>query len=413
MTVSNPFVALILVFMLLSCDKKEPAPTKDDDTKPPIQIYPPVETKSPNSNYQPAFAGQTRVSGVKTTTGLDIKVIAQGLSSPWGIVSLPDGRFLITQKGGTMRISSESGNLGGSIDGVPAVNSGGQGGLLDVAIAPDFITSKMIFFTFSENNTGGTLTAVAKGKLSADETRLEDVSVIYRAIPAYSSTLHYGGRLVFDKNGDLFVSTGDRSSIGSRMMVQNLNNALGKIVHISQNGQPAAGTPHFSEIGALKEIYSGGHRNTQSLAIHPTTNELWQAELGPLGGDEVNLIKPRKNYGWPTITYGLEYSGAKIGDGITQLSGMEQPAYYWDPVVSPSGMIFYNSTLIPEWKNNLFIGALSGQHIARLVIVDNKVVGEERLLAGEGQRFRDLAQGNDGAMYTVTDAGRLYRIGKK
>lgn len=407
----KPLSIFILFTVFVACNKNEPA--KEDDPQPPGQTHSPVETKPANAPYQPAFSGQTRIDGVKTTAELDVKVIAEGLASPWGIATMPDGRLLITQKGGTMRIATTSGNLSGSITGVPAVNSGGQGGLLDVALAPDFTTSRMVFFVFSENNAGGTFTAVAKGRLSADETKLENVSVIYRAIPGYNSTAHYGGRVVFDKEGNLFVSTGDRSNMESRMMVQNLNNALGKIVHINQNGQPVAGTPHFTATGALRELYSSGHRNTQSLAIHPVTNDLWQAELGPLGGDEVNLVKPGKNYGWPTITYGLEYSGAKIGDGITQKDGMEQPVYYWDPVISPSGMIFYNSSEIAEWKNNLLIGCLSGQHIVRLVITNNKVVGEERLLASEGQRFRDLAQGSDGAVYAVTDGGRLYRIGKK
>ena len=225
--------------------------------------------------------------------------------------------------------------------------------------------------------------------------------------------MHYGGRILFDKSGDLFVSTGERSDLETRPQAQDLNSALGKILHITTDGKPAGGNPFLNDANARPEIYSYGHRNVQGLAFHPETGDLWENEFGPRGGDEVNLIQPGKNYGWPTITYGLEYSGKKVGKGITRQPGMEQPVYYWDPVVSPSGMTFYSSDSLPEWKNNLFIGSLSGNHIVRLVIKNNKVVGEERLLADQGQRFRAVTQGIDGALYAITDEGRLYRIGKK
>jgi glucose/arabinose dehydrogenase len=273
----------------------------------------------------------------------------------------------------------------------------------------------MVYWSFSENQPEGTLTAVAKGRLADDEKTIENATVIYRAFPAFKSNLHYGSRIVFDKNGNLFVSTGERSDIISRPQAQQLHSALGKIVHITKDGQPVSDNPFLNRTDAKPEIYSYGHRNVQSLAIHPETGDLWNGEFGPRGGDEINIIKPGKNYGWPTITYGIEYSGKTIGDGITQKEGMEQPVYYWDPVISPSGMTFYNADLIPEWKNNLFLGCLSGSHIARLVIKDNKVIGEERLLSNEGQRFRDVTVGKDGALYAVCDGqkGRLYRIGKK
>jgi glucose/arabinose dehydrogenase len=247
--------------------------------------------------------------------------------------------------------------------------------------------------------------------LSNDEKTIENARVIYRATPAHNSALHYGGRILFDKTGSLFISTGERSDLETRPRAQYLNSALGKVIRITPEGKPAPGNPFEHTANARPELYSYGHRNVQSLALNPVTGDLWEAEFGPRGGDELNLIRPGKNYGWPVITYGIEYSGPKIGDGIQVHAGMEQPVYYWDPVISPSGMTFYSSNAIPEWKNNLFISSLSGMHIDRLIIQNNKVTGEERLLSGEGQRFRDITQGNDGALYAITDQGRLYRIG--
>ena len=210
-----------------------------------------------------------------------------------------------------------------------------------------------------------------------------------------------------------FVSTGERSDLRTRPNAQLLNTGHGKVIRITAEGQPVADNPFIHTAGALPEIYSYGHRNPQGVDIHPVTRELWLSEMGPRGGDEINLIKPGKNYGWPEITYGIEYSGAPISEGATQKEGMEQPVYYWDPVLSPSGMAFYTSNEIPEWQNNLFIGGLSSKHIARIVLKDNRVIGEERLLSGENQRFRDIGNGKDGALYAVTDEGRLYRIARK
>lgn len=377
-------------------------------------IYPPVETGQANTNYPPAFAGQTRVNGVKTQTPFTSAVLTSALSAPWGITSLPDGRLLITQKGGTMRIVTNTGSVGNPITGIPAVNSNGQGGLLGICVDPQFSTNRMIYWVFSENVAGGTQTSVAKGKLSTSETTIENATVIYRANPSASAgNLHYGGRILFDSTGNLMVSVGERSDLSTRPLAQSVTAAIGKILRITKDGAPAPGNPTFSQAGALPELYSIGHRNPQGIAIHPTTGELWQSEHGPRGGDEINRVQPAKNYGWPTITYGIEYGGAPIGGGIQQQSGMEQPIYYWDPVISPSGMTFYRGNSIPEWQNCLFIGALSGEHIVRLVIKDNKVVGEERLLTGLSQRFRDITQGTDGALYAVTDGGRLYKIQKQ
>ena len=373
----------------------------------------PVETKKANTNYKPAFEGQTRIAGVKSNTPIDVKVLSSGLKRPWGIASLPDGRFLVTEKEGTMRIATSTGQLSEPITGLPEVNSKGQGGLLGLAIDPSFASNRMVYWVFSENVTGGNHTSVAKGKLSADEKKIENSTVIYRATPAYDGNLHFGGRIVFNKDGNLFVSTGERSDKVTRPQAQDVKSGLGKVMHITTDGKPAPGSPFLKETGARPEIYTYGHRNVQGLALHPVTGDLWENEFGPRGGDELNRIEAGKNYGWPTITYGLEYSGEKVGEGITVKDGLEQPVYYWDPVISPSGMTFYNSDSIPEWKNNLFISGLSSMHIARLVIENNKVTGEERIASGESQRFRDVTQGKDGALYAVTDEGRLYRIGKK
>lgn len=396
----------------------------DNSTPPPTGTTPPttgttttgitpVETNPPNSTYSPAFSGQTRVAGVRTTVPFESTVLTTALRSPWGIASLPDGRLLITEKAGAMRIATTSGQLGQPIAGLPTVNPAGQGGLLGVRVDPAFATNRTVYWVFSESTADGNLTAVAKGQLSQDETRFEGVTVIYRATPAYRGTAHYGGRVVIDQAGNLLVSTGERSDNVTRVQAQSLNSGLGKIVRITKEGTPTAANPLAAQAGSRPELYTYGHRNPQGLALHPVTGELWQSEHGPRGGDELNRIQPGANYGWPIITYGLEYSGQRVGEGIQQRTGMEQPVYFWDPVVSPSGMTFYSGNRMPEWQNNLFIGALSGMHIVRLVIENNRVVGEERLLASEGQRFRDITQGSDGALYAITDGGRLYRIDRR
>ena len=374
--------------------------------------YSSVETKSPNTDYKPAFAGQTRITGVKTTTPFQVKILSEGLKRPWGITSLTDGRFLITEKEGNMRIASQDGTLSEAITGFPEVNAASQGGLLGLTVDPDFTNNRMVYWTFSEREPDGNLTAVAKGKLADDEKSIQNVKVIYRATPASNSALHYDGRILFDKTGNIIFSTGERSNLETRPQAQYLNSSLGKIIRITTDGKAAPGNPFINKGDARPEIYSYGHRNVQGLAFNPVTGDLWESEFGPRGGDEINLIRPGKNYGWPIITYAIEYDGKTIGDGIQQKEGMEQPVYYWDPVISPSGITFCSSDAIPEWKNNLFVCSLSATHIDRLVIENNKVVGEERLLADESQRFRDITEGKDGALYAVTDHGRLYRIGK-
>lgn len=374
------------------------------------EILPNPETSDKNSpEYQPAFAGQTRVAGVKTTTPYQVEVINSDLQKPWGIINLPDGRFLITSKTGYLNIVSADGKTISKVEGLPKVDDKGQGGLLDVALDPDFATNSMIFWTFSEPVSGGNHTAVAKGKLSADEKTIENPTVIFRATPTYDGDKHYGSRLAFDQEGYLFVSTGERSDRETRPYAQKQDSYLGKILKITNDGKPAPGNPNIA--GWKPEIYSTGHRNPQGMAIDHK-GQVWDAEMGPRGGDEINLIQPGKNYGWGDVTYGIEYSGKKINNGTTKKEGTEQPVYYWDPSISMSGITFYTGN-IEEWKNNMMIGCLSGQKIIRLVIENNKVVGEEWLLTDKNDRIRDVLNGQDGNLYAVSDSGKLYKISKK
>ena len=405
---TSALIAVLFLFSSASCNESK----NNNEQEIPVETLPPVETQDPNTSYKPAFDGQTRIAGVKTETPYSVTTLTSELESPWAVVELPDGRLAITEKGGTMRIVTKEGAVSEAITGFPEVDHRNQGGLLDVAPAPDFETSRLLYFSLAERTSEGSLTAVGKGRLSDDELVIENFTIIYRAIPYFDNSMHFGSRLTFDNAGNIFVTTGERSSLETRYNAQKLETAHGKVLHITPEGQPVDGNPFLNTPGVLPEIYSYGHRNPQGLDIHPTTGEIWISEMGPRGGDEINLIKPGKDYGWPTITYGIEYNGNTIGDGITQHEGMEQPVYYWDPVLSPSGMTFYSSNAIPEWENNLFIGGLSSKHIARLVIRDNKVVGEERLLEDQNERIRDVEEGSDGALYAVTDSGKLFRIAK-
>jgi len=398
-----PAISLILLFSSCKENKLNAQKLGKDGS---------VETKEPNSpEYKPAFAGQTRIKAVKTSTPYKVEILNKDLGKPWGIVNLPDGKFLITDKRGYMNVASADGKEISKIEGFPKVDSKGQGGMLDVALDPDFKTNNIIYFSFSEPYEKGNHTAVAKGKLSQDLKTISEVKVIFRATPTYDGDKHYGSRLAFDKDGNLFVSTGERSDKQTRVYAQRTDNYLGKILKITKEGQPAPGNPFMGKTGFKPEIYAYGIRNPQGMAIDPNGN-LWDVEMGPRGGDEINLIKPGKNYGWGDVTYGIEYSGDKINKGTTQKVGTEQPVYYWDPVISPSGVTFYTGN-IEEWKGNLMIGCLSGEHINRIVMKDNKVIGEERLLEDQNERFRDVLNGSDGSLYAVTDSGKLYKISKK
>jgi len=405
--------AIILAVVASGCSSNSTTKKKDINNSSSVDTsIAPVETNKPNSDYKPAFIGQTRINSVKTTTAYTVEKIAGNLGRPWAVIPLPGERLLLTDKSGFMQVFNSDGMLIKKITGFPSVDDNGQGGLLDVALDPAFTQNNTIYWSYSEKQGSGNLTAVAKGQLSVEESTIKNPVVIFRATPILNSNLHYGSRLLFDKDGYLFVSVGERSKLEGRKQAQWLNSGLGKIFKITKDGKAAPGNPLINEPNSMPEIYSYGHRNPQGLDIHPVTGELWEAEFGPRGGDELNLIKPGKNYGWPVITYGIEYDGNKVGDALQKKEGMEQPVYYWDPVVSPSGMAFYASDVIPEWKNNLFIGGLNSTHIVRLVIENNKVVGEERIMADKKERVRDVAYYN-GMLYAITDSGNMYRIKKK
>lgn len=396
-------IGTLLTSLLFSCQKTPNHNTATNNES--------VEKESPNTSYKPAFAGQTRANAVKTKTPFQFSVIAEGLGKPWGIINLTDGRFLITEKTGFMNIVSADGKTIAPISGFPKVDSRGQGGMLDVVLDPKFEENRLIYFSFSEPFGKGNLTSVAKAKLSTDEKTVSDVKVIFRAEPSYDGKLHYGSRLAFDNDGNLFVSTGERSDKETRALAQKTDNYLGKIVKITTDGKAAPGNPFIGKSGYKLEIFAYGLRNPQGM-VFDDKGQLWELEMGPKGGDEINLIQAGKNYGWGDVTYGIEYIGTKVGKGISQKAGTEQPVYYWDPSVSPSGIDFYKGN-IDEWKGNLIIGCLGGEHIIRIVLENNKVVGEERLLESEKERFRDVLSASDGNLYAITDSGKLYKISKK
>ncbi len=360
---------------------------------------------------QPASAEITKAAARKSANAAKVETFAKGLVNPWGIAFLPDGRVLVTERPGRMRLIGKDGSLSQPLSGVPPVFAGRQGGLLDVALAPDFTTSNAIYFTFSEPRGEGTNgTSVARAKLVAEAGggRLDDVKVIFRQEPAATGGLHFGSRLAFARDGNLFVTLGERYQ---RDKAQDLFTHYGKVVRIRPDGSVPPDNPFVGKTDARPEIWSFGHRNVQSAAINPVSGKLWTVEHGARGGDEINIPLAGRNYGWPVITYGRDYSGAKIGEGSAK-AGLEQPIYYWDPSIAPSGMAFYTGNLFPEWKGNLFVGALAGQALHRLVLDGETVVGEERLLADLRERIRDVRNGPDGALWVLTDSseGRVLRL---
>lgn len=371
----------------------------------------PLETRPQQAGYAPLEKKQTRAPAMHTVSQYDVSILTQELDSPWGITSLPDGRLLITQKDGNLRVVDRDGMVSSPIPGISSVWNEGQGGLLDISLAPDFEQSRLIYVTLALREEGGSLTALGRGRLTEDESGVSDFEILYRAAPAFSGSGHYGSRLVFDQEGMIFLSTGDRQSEKTRDLAQSLTSSYGKVLRLTNEGLPAPHGPFSGQAQALPEIWTLGHRNVQGLAIHPKTGELWASEMGPLGGDELNLLLPGHNYGWPLISYGREYSGQPVGQGLTQQKGMDQPIYFWDPVLAASGMAFYAQDEIPEWEDSLFVCGLGDQRISRLKLKGHEVIGEEWLLSGEGQRFRDIHAHPDGALYAITDGGLLYRIG--
>lgn len=365
-----------------------------------------------NPEQKPASAGQTDAPETKSGVAFDVVTVAEGLVNPWSLAFLPGGKMLVTERPGRLRVLGADGTLSAPVAGLPAVDARGQGGLLDVVLDPAFAKNNLIYWSYAEPNEGQAgfnNTAVARGKFVDDPAapRVDEMQVIYHQRPSFNSPLHFGSRLVFGRDGTLFVTQGDRSNIPGRMQSQNLDSGIGKIVRINTDGSIPKDNPFVGKEGALPEIWSIGHRNIQSAALHPTTGELWEVEHGTRGGDELNIARKGKDYGWPTIAYGIEYRGGAITGGITQQAGMEQPAYYWDPVIGPSGMAFYTGSLFPAWKGNLFVGGHATNDLVRLVLDGEKVVGEERLLKDlqpKPERIRDVRVGPDGAIYVVTDS---------
>ena len=356
-----------------------------------------------------ATAEQTNAPQAKKTA-VKTEIVARGLANPWALQFLPDGRYLVTEKPGRLRIVSKDGKISEPISGVPAVADQGQGGLLDVRLAPDFAESGRIFFSFSEpreDGKNGTSVARAKLVLDGESGRLEDVSVIFRQEPAFKSSFHFGSRIVINADGSLFVTLGERNFL--RAEAQNPANHIGKVIHITADGAPAADNPKLP--GWDAKVWSIGHRNIQGAALDPQTGKLWTIEHGAKGGDELNHPEAGKNYGWPVISYGVDYSGAKLGEGRSK-AGMEQPVYYWDPSIAVSGLTFYTGDLFPSWKGNLLVGSLKGAHVQRLVMKDGEVVAHEKLVADLDERIRDVRQGPDGAVYLLTDElkGALVRV---
>jgi glucose/arabinose dehydrogenase len=337
-----------------------------------------------------------------------VETVAKGLEHPWGLAFLPDGRMLVTERPGRLRIVDQKGGVSKPLGGVPKVFAEGQGGLLDVALDPKFAGNRLVYLSYAEPGEGGTAgTAVARGRLGED--RLEDVQVIYRQQPKVNGGGHYGSRLVFRPDGTLFVTQGDR--MNHRERAQNLSEGIGKLVRINPDGSVPKDNPFVGRRDVRPEIWSYGHRNVQAAALDPETGQLWTVEHGARGGDELNHPEARKNYGWPIITYGIDYSGARIGEGAAK-PGLEQPVYYWDPVIAPSGMTFYTGDAFPDWKGSILVGSLQPGALVRLVMQDGKVAREERYLGDLGERIRDVQQGPDGLVYLVTDRGngRILRV---
>ncbi len=363
-----------------------------------LGVIAPAQSQAPRSPTPAPLSGN-----------LHVETVVKGLEHPWGLTFLPDGLMLITERPGRMRTVDRAGRLSKPLEGTPRVLARGQGGLLDVSVDPRFRDNRLVYVSYSEPGENGAAgTSVARGRLG--ETGLEDVQVIYRQQPKVSGPNHFGSRLVFAPDGSLFITQGDRFAY--RDQAQDLSSGIGKILRINPDGSVPADNPFVNRKGARPEIWSYGHRNIQSAAIDPQTGQLWTVEHGARGGDELNHPQAGKNYGWPIITYGVDYSGAKIGEG-TAKPGMEQPVYYWDPVIAPSGMIFYTGDVFPDWKGSILVGSLTPGLLVRLVMKDGRVAREERYLSELNERIRDVRQGPDGFVYLLTDSrdGRLLRVG--
>ena len=371
-----------------------------------------VETRQPNApNQRREFPGQTRACATESNVAFEVIVLAKGLDHPWAVEPLPGGDLLVTERPGRIRIVTAGGETGQPIAGVPTVDARGQGGLLDVALSPAFETDRTIYWSYAEPRQDGNGTSVARGILSPDRKRLGQVQVIFRAMPTYNGDKHFGSRLVFDRDGMLYVTLGERSDMPMRRQAQQLDSHMGKILRIGPDGSAPGDNPFVARANAQPEIWTLGHRNVQAAAFDPQ-GRFWVVEHGTRGGDELNLIEKGKNYGWPLVAYGIEYAGWPIKGAVTTRPGYESPIYYWDPVIAPSGAQFYTGNAFPAWRGSLFVGSLKDRKLVRLTLQNERVTGEEHLLADRRQRVRDVRQGSDGALYVVTDEddGELWRI---
>ena len=336
-----------------------------------------------------------------------VVTVASGLTFPWGMAFLPDGRFLVTERPGRLRVVTAEGKVSAPLKGLPNIRAVGQGGLLDVALHPDFAQNRLVYLSYAAGDRRGVGTEVARGRLA--DGRLEDVEILFRQVPKVSGGRHFGSRLVFARDGTLFISLGDR---GNHMhAAQDTKNHIGTVIRLNDDGTVPKDNPFVGKDGALPEIFSYGHRNVQGMVLNTETGEVWTHELGPRGGDEVNILKAGANYGWPVITHGIDYDGSIISER-THAPGMEQPLVYWDPSIAPSGMAFYRGDKFPRWRGNLFVGVLKFQHLRRLELDGGKVVHQETLLKSLGERIRDVRSGPDGYLYVLTDSpeGRLLRL---
>lgn len=369
-----------------------------------------VAQGAPNADFAPAFAGQTRAPAASSNVAIDAREVASGLVHPWALAFLPDGNLLVSERAGRLRVVSRAGAISAPLEGLPAVDARGQGGLLDVVLSPRFEQDRLIYWSYAEPRGGRTNGAsVARGRLSEDLRRVDSVEVVFRQLPAWRSTGHFGSRLVFDRDGRLYVTLGDRQGGDSRPLAQDLSSHIGKIVRIDANGSTPSDNPFAASSSAATEVWSYGHRNVQGADLHPETGALWIVEHGPQGGDELNLIRPGRNYGWPIICYCEDYGGAPMVRSAVG-EAMEQPNYYWDPVIAPGDMDFYRGDLFP-WRGDVLIAGLRSQALIRLRLDGERVVGEERFALGVG-RIRDLAEDETGAIWIVTDSdnGRLLRL---
>ena len=396
----------------------------------------PVENQPANTTLHPAFPNQTRAPYEPTNVALEVTTVTSELAHPWGLAFLPDGRALVTERVGRMRLVSKDGKVSPPIGGLPSVDERQGGGLMDVEVDPDFKKNHLVYWVYSEPRGNGAGTTVARARLMirpgpdprletfekgaplvgdrGEKITVENVKVLFRQMPTEDSYRSFGSRIAFGRGQTMFITTGDLDFDPYRPLVQDLKTDIGKVVRINRDGTIPKDNPYRRVKGARPELWAVGFRNPLGGAVD-AHGDLWEDENGPRGGDELNHVRPGKNYGWPVITYGEEYSGKPVGEGIAQKAGMEQPVYYWDPVIAPSGLMFYTGKLFPAWKGSIFVGSLRQQHLVRLSVKDDRVVGEERLLTDLHERIRAAVQGPDGAIYVITDAdrGKLIRLSPK